>query len=123
MNAMGGVIAQKLHETVSTGELGDDYILAGGRDKYLKLIRKYNVDNERIREILLDIDVAHYIKSERSANEKHQDDTVHIFKIVEKLMPKFDEKADYVSVCLYIKVTWPESKSPMFIISFHEDEE
>ena len=48
---------------------------------------------------------------------------VHIFKISEKLMPKFDEMAEYTDVMIYIKVTWPAREQPMFIISFHEDEE
>ena len=51
-------------------------------------------------------------------NKEHINDTVHIFKINEKLMPRYDELADYRLVCIYIKVTWPEGKEPMFIISF-----
>lgn len=123
MIPMGNIIAQRLHEVVLEGELGFNYTFAKERDKNKELRRKYNVSDAKMREILLKLNNSHFIKSEPSTNEKHPDDMVHIFKINEKLMPRFDEKADYVCVCIYIKVTWPDGEEPMFIISFHEDEE
>ena len=123
MNPMGIIIAQRLHEVVSNGQLGCEYTFDIERDKNIVLRRKYKVDDAKMREILLKIDGSHYLKSEKSTNEEHPEDTVHVFKIDEDLMPKFDEKANYVSVCIYIKVTWPDGEEPMFIISFHEDEE
>ncbi len=66
---------------------------------------------------------SHYIKSELSDNEEYMGDTVHVFKIMVALMPRYVEKATCKEVCIYIKVTWPDGKEPMFIISFHEDEE
>lgn len=76
-----------------------------------------------LKEILLKIDASHYVKSEQSTNADYSDDTVHIFKINEDLMPRFNEESDYVNICIYIKVTWPDGADPMFIISFHKDEE
>lgn len=123
MIPMGNIIAQRLHEVVLEGELGFDYTFDKERDKNKELRRKYNVNDAKMREILLKLNDSHFIKSEPSTNEKHPDDMVHVFKISENLMPRFDEKADYVCVCIYIKVTWPDGEEPMFIISFHEDEE
>ena len=123
MNPMGNIIAQRLHETVANGELGIDYTFDGERDKNIALRRRYVLNDAKIKEILLEITVSHYIKSEPSTNKEHFGDTVHIFKIQKDLMPKFEECAGYVNVCIYVKITWPGSKEPMFIISFHEDEE
>lgn len=71
----------------------------------------------------MEISETHYIKSEPSTNVNHPDDVVHVFKIQKELMPKFEESSSYVNVCIYVKITWPDGKEPMFIISFHEDEE
>ena len=87
------------------------------------LIESIILSISKKEEILLKLEREHYVKSEESMNKEHINDTVHIFKINEKLMPRYDELADYRLVCIYIKVTWPEGKEPMFIISFHEDEE
>jgi hypothetical protein len=123
MNPMGDMIAQRLHEVVLHGKLGYDYTFATERNKNQALRRKYKVNDAKMREILLDLNGSHYIKSEKSINEEYPEDTVHVFKIIKDLMPKFNENAEYVSVCIYIKVTWPDGEDPMFIISFHEDEE
>ena len=123
MIPMGNMIAQRLHEVVLEGELGYDYTFDRERDKNQALRRKYNVNDAKMKEILLELNGSHYIKSEPSTNEKHPNDMVHVFKIKENLMPRFDEAVDYVNVFIYIKVTWPDSEEPMFIISFHEDEE
>lgn len=120
---MGNIIAQKLHEVVLEGELGIDYTFDGERDKNIALRRKYRVNDAKMKEILLDITEKHYIKSESSKNEIHQDDIVHIFKIREDLMLRYEEDFSYVNVCIYIKITWPNGEEPMYIISFHEDEE
>ena len=123
MIPMGNIIAQRLHEVVLDGELGFDYTFDRERDKNRALRRKYNVNDAKMKEILLEINGSHYVKSEQSTNEEHPDDTVYVFKIDKDLIPRFDEKIDYVSVCIYIKITWPDGEEPMFIISFHEDEE
>lgn len=120
---LGNIIAQRLHEIVREGELGLDYTFDVDRDKNKALRRKYCVDDDKMRQILLKIKGTHYIKSEPSTNEEHPGDTVHVFKIMEQLMPRFEEEAVCEQVCIYIKITWPEGKEPMFIISFHEDEE
>ncbi|HHX57228.1 MAG TPA: hypothetical protein GX710_04345 [Clostridiales bacterium] len=121
--SMGNIIAQRLHEVVLEGEFGYDYTFYGERDKNKALRRKYNVNDAKMKEILLELNGSHFINSELSLNEIHPDDVVHVFKINEGLMPRFDEKANYLSACIYIKVTWPDGEEPMFIISFHEDEE
>lgn len=123
MIPMGNIIAQRLHEVVLDGELGFDYTFDRERDKNRALRRKYKVNDAKMKEILLEINGSHYVKSEQSTNEEHPDDTVYVFKIDKDLIPRFDEKTDYVSVCIYIKITWPDGEEPMFIISFHEDEE
>ena len=120
---MGNIIAQRLHDVVQEGELGYDYTFDRKRDKNQLLRRKYGINDNKMKEILLKITGSHYVKSESSINEIHHGDMVHIFKISEKLMPKFDEMAEYTDVMIYIKVTWPAGEEPMFIISFHEDEE
>ena len=38
-------------------------------------------------------------------------------------MLRYEEDSSYVNVCIYIKITWPNGEEPMYIISFHEDEE
>lgn len=123
MVPMGNIIAQRLHEVIREGELGIDYTFARDRDKNTALRRKYNVDDAKMKEILLEISETHYIKSEPSTNANYPDDVVHVFKIQRDLMPKFEEVASYVNACIYVKITWPDGEEPMFIISFHEDEE
>ena len=89
----------------------------------LKTVRKSVLIYETIIEILLEITEAHYSKSELSTNKDHPNDVVHVFKIQEDLMPRFVENSSYENVCIYVKITWPDGMKPMFIISFHEDEE
>lgn len=122
MAPMGNIIAQRLHEVVVEGNLGIDYTFAGDRDKNIVFRRKYIVNDDKMKDILLKITEKHYRKSELSTNEEYPNDVVHVFKIQEDLMPRFEENCSYESVCIYIKVTWPDGESPMFIISFHEDE-
>jgi hypothetical protein len=116
------LIVKRLHETIENGKLGLDYTFDCDREKNESFERAYNLGTPKKTEILLKLEREHYVKSEESKNEEHVNDTVHIFKIKERLMPKYDELADYKLVCIYIKVTWPEGKEPMFIMSFHEDE-
>ena len=120
--AMACLIAERIHHTVSTGTLGNEFTFAHERDKNMSLRRRYRVNDQKMIEILLELKSEHYIKSENSDNKKHPNDVVHVFKILKDLLPRYDENADYVQVCIYIKVTWPDGNDPMFIISFHEDE-
>lgn len=122
MNFMGKVIAQRLHEVVENGNLGYEYTFDSNRDKNKKLRRDYFVNEAKMKEILLELNETHYQESRPGTNEEHISDTVHIFKINKELMPRYKEEADYVTVSIYIKVTWPDGEPPMFIISFHEDE-
>lgn len=112
------LIVGRLHETIRNGEIGLDYTFDCNREKNKSFDREYNLSISKKEEILLKLEREHYVKSEESMNKEHINDTVHIFKINEKLMPRYDELADYRLVCIYIKVTWPEGKEPMFIISF-----
>ena len=83
MISMGKIIAQRLHDVVLDGELGLDYTFDKERDKNQILRTKYVVTDAMMRIILLKIDESHYIKSEKSTNEEHYGDTVHVFKINE----------------------------------------
>ena len=123
VSPMSKIIAQRLHEVVLDGELGIDYTFAEDRAKNIALRRKYKVNDAKMKEILLEITEAHYSKSELSTNKDHPNDVVHVFKIQEDLMPRFVENSSYENVCIYVKITWPDGMKPMFIISFHEDEE
>jgi hypothetical protein len=123
MIPMGNIIAQRLHEVVLEGELGIDYTFDGDRDKNIAFRRTYKVNDTKMKKILLDITAEHYIKSEPSINEDHPNDVIYVFKIQEDLMPRFEETSSYVSVRIYVKITWPGGEEPMYIISFHEDEE
>ena len=123
MIPMGNIIAQKLHEVVSEGKLGIDYTFDEERDKNIAFRRIYSINDAKMRDILLEIKGMHYVKSELSKNKEHPDDVVHVFKIKKDLIPRYEESSGYVKVCIYVKVTWPSGEEPMFIISFHEDEE
>ena len=109
------LIVGRLHETIRNGEIGLDYTFDCNREKNKSFDREYNLSISKKEEILLKLEREHYVKSEESMNKEHINDTVHIFKINEKLMPRYDELADYRLVCIYIKVTWPEGKEPMII--------
>lgn len=85
-------------------------LLIVNREKNKSFDREYNLSISKKEEILLKLEREHYVKSEESMNKEHINDTVHIFKINEKLMPRYDELADYRLVCIYIKVTWARRK-------------
>ena len=114
------VILEKIHRMVRDGTMGQDYTIAN-REKNRRLKRDYNVDDTKIREVLLDLQADNFIKAEKSDNLEHPEDIVYIFKKTILLMPKWQEKADYSNVRLYIKITWPVENAMMFVISFHED--
>ena len=96
MNPMGKIIAQRLHEVVLDGELGFDYTFDQDRDKNRLLRTRYVVNDSKMKAILLEINESHYVKSEKSTNEEHYGDTVHVFKINEELMPRYDEEGVYL---------------------------
>lgn len=114
------MILENVHRIVRDGTLDQDYTIAK-RDKNRWLKRDYNIDDARIREILLDLQVEDFIKAEKSDNLEHPEDVIYVFKKTTLLMPRWQENADYVNVKLYIKITWPTDNTMMFIISFHED--
>lgn len=109
-----------IHAMVRDGTYGRDYTIAN-REKNRRLRRDYNIDDARIKEILLDLRSEDFIKMEKSDNLLHPKDIVYIFKKKALLMPKWQENADYQQITLYIKITWPTDEAAMFIISFHED--
>ncbi|MFR8617175.1 MAG: hypothetical protein ACLVFD_05145 [Anaerostipes hadrus] len=112
------LIVGRLHETIRNGEIGLDYTFDCNREKNKSFDREYNLSISKKEEILLKLEREHYVKSEESMNKEHINDTVHIFKINEKLMPRYDELADYRLVCIYIKVTWPEGKDRCSLYHF-----
>lgn len=123
MIPMGKIIAQRLHEIVTNGELGYDYTLDLRREKNRRFRMQYCINDAMMKDILMELTEQHYVKSEQSANPEHLDDIIHVFKIAKDLVPRIDEEVNFVHVCIYIKVIWPSGEEPMFIISFHEDEE
>lgn len=113
-------IVMRIQSMVRDGTLGKDYTIAP-REKNRRLRRDYNIDDSKIKQIMLDLRSEDFIKAERSDNPVHPEDIVYIFKKRVALMPKWRENADYQQVVLYIKITWPIDGMMMFIISFHED--
>lgn len=114
------IILENIHRMVRDGTLGQDYTIAN-REKNRRLKRDFNIDDAKIREILLELQTDNFIKAEKSDNPEHSDDTVYVFKKTILLMPRWQENADYSNVRLYIKITWPVENTMMFVISFHED--
>ena len=116
-------VIDKLYRMVRNGRLGEDYTIAN-RDKNRQIRRDYNINDDKIKEVLLGLQLANLIKVEKSDNGAHPDDIVFIFKKKVLLMPRWKENADYQDVNLYIKITWPKENdgAVMFIISFHEDD-
>ena len=113
-------LLENVHRMVRDGTLDQDYTIAK-RDKNRWLRRDYNIDDAKIREILLDLQTEDFIKAEKSDKLEYPDDVIYVFKKTTLLMPRWQENADYVNVRLYIKITWPTDNTMMFIISFHED--
>lgn len=110
----------RIHGMVRDGTFGKDYTIAR-REKNRRLRRDYNIDDVKIKQILVSLRSEDFIKAERSDNPVHPEDIVYIFKKRVALMPKWQENTDYQQVMLYIKTTWPIDEMMMFIISFHED--
>lgn len=108
---------------IRDGTLGEDYTIAN-RDKNRQLRRDYYITDDKIKEVLLELQLSNLIKVEKSNNGAHSDDTVFVFKKMILLMPRWQEEANYQNVNLYIKITWPMEKdgTVMFVISFHEDD-
>ena len=113
-------VVEMIHRIVENGKLGEDYTIVN-REKNRRLRREYNVNDAKIRKILLGLQVEDFIKAERSNHPEHEDDVVYIFKKKILLMPRWQENADYASVMLYIKIVLPVENTMMLIISFHED--
>lgn len=113
-------VLARVQGMVRDGTYGRDYTIAN-REKNRRLRRDYNIDDTKIKQILLELQLVDFVKEERSNNPVHPKDIVYIFKKKVQLMPKWQENADYQQVMLYIKITWPTDEMMMFIISFHED--
>lgn len=122
-NEEKNVAIDKLHRMIRDGTLGEDYTIAN-RDKNRQLRRDYYINDDKIKEVLLGVQLTNLIKVEKSNNGEHPDDIVFVFKKTILLMPRWQENADYQNVNLYIKITWPVKSdgAVMFIISFHEDD-
>lgn len=97
-------LLENIHRMVRDGTLDQDYTIAK-RDKNRWLKRDYNIDDAKIREILLDLQVEDFIKAEKSDKLEYPDDVIYVFKKTTLLMPRWQENADYVNVRLYIKIT------------------
>ena len=115
-------IVEKLRQTINTGKFGIDYTIIP-RDKNNSLREKYIIDDYKIKEILLDLTVDDYIKTELSTNKGFPDDIVHFFKKdVCLILRFFDNNIEQQKVKLYIKFTWTKTikKGNLIFISFHE---
>ena len=114
---------EKIHNLIRDGTFGDDYTIIP-RSKNRQLRKDYNIDDDKIKEILLQLQTGDMIKAERSNHELHPNDIVYVFKKNCLLMPRWREEADFTSVVLYIKITWPVENEGtyMLVISFHEDD-
>lgn len=113
-------IIRRIKRTIQNGEFGIDYTISK-RDKNEYLKQDYNINDEKIIQILMDLEPENFIKAEKSNNSRHPDDIIFVFKKKVLLMPRWIEHAEYCNVMIYIKITWPEGQDSMFIISFHED--
>ena len=113
-------VIQRIRQTIRDGTFGQDYTIAD-RDKYRGLKRDYIIDDNKIIEILLSLEIDDLQKVEGSTNPHHLEDIVYVFKKTVPLIPRWVEDAHDTDVRIYIKITWPFDKTGMFIISFHED--
>lgn len=114
------VILEELQRIVQNGVYGSDYTIAP-RDKNRELRKRYYITDEKIKEILLSLQVEHFMKVEDTNHPEHLGDIVCKFKCSYPLIPKWREDADYEDVTLYIKMVKPNVDEVLFIISFHED--
>ena len=115
------VILDEIQKIVQNGVYGSDYTIAP-RDKNRELRKRYYITDEKIKEILLSLQVEHFIKVEDTNHPEHLGDVVCKFKCSGLLIPRWREDADYEDVTLYIKIVKPDVDEVLFIISFHEDE-
>lgn len=114
-------VIKTIHTKVKDGIYGADYTIAP-RVKNKKLRDCYNVNDEKIKEILLSLSIEDFISQDMSNNTEHVEDVVCKFMKTYPLMPKWKENANYENVSLYIKMVQPQYGQPIFIISFHEAE-
>ena len=104
-------ILKQIHQIVEDGVYGIDYTIAP-REKNRKLRANYWLSDEKIKEILLSLQIEEFVETA----------IVCIFQKKYLLMPRLKEDADYENVSLYIKITKPKEGELLFIISFHEAE-
>jgi len=115
-------IVERLRHTIRYGKPGKDYTVVP-REKNKKFREEYLIDDKKVDEILLSLSESDYFGSEESVNEKHGEDTVHIFEKTVSLIPRYYEKIERKNVRLYIKFTWSEYENKMLIIiSLHESD-
>lgn len=114
-------IIQDLQKIVQNGIYGIDYTI-DLREKNRRLRKKYCVSDEKIKEILLSLQIEDFTRIDDTDNVNHPGDIVCKFKRTYPLIPRWKEDAGYEDVSLYIKMVKPEVGEPLFIISFHEDE-
>ncbi len=113
-------IIRRIKETIQKGKFGIDFTISK-REKNEYLKQQYNINDDKIIEIMMDLETKDFIKKEKSNNLLHPEDIIYVFKKSVLLMPKWIEDAEYCNVMIYIKITWPDEQKFMFIISFHQD--
>lgn len=94
-------VIETIHTIVKEGIYGTDYTIAP-RKKNKKLRERYNINDSKIKEILLSLNTNDFISQDMSIHDEHTDDIICKFIKVYSLMPKWKENADYEDVFRHI---------------------
>lgn len=97
-------IIRRIKETIQNGTFGIDFTISK-REKNEYLKQEYNINDDKIIQIMMDLEPKNFIKKEKSNNLKHPEDMIYVFKKSVLLMPKWVEDAEYCPVMIYIKIT------------------
>lgn len=92
-------IIRRIKETIQKGKFGIDFTISK-REKNEYLKQKYNINDDKIIEIMMDLETKDFIKKEKSNNLMHPEDIIYVFKKSVLLMPKWIEDAEY---CILMK--------------------
>lgn len=114
-------VVARLQRTIRMGIEGINYTVVQ-REKNEKLFRDYCIDSRKRKDILASLTVEDYVRWDYS-DKKEFSSIVHFFEKKVKLIPRYIEDAEAVTVDLYIKITWNSAANNfLVIISFHEKE-
>lgn len=94
-------------------------MIALNREKNMELFHKYVLDEERSKEILLDLDVKDFSHILTNRNIGYEHEQLYVFGKDIKLIKRYEEGEEVVS--LYIKINKIKSEL-VVVISFHKQE-